>query len=107
MQNGNFIAGIDTDSNTATWMKRAVSENLTWQQEMNRIKGVSNGSVEATQPSMIGTDGIAAREESYKYTWTQDDDEIKITVPFTFKVIKLKLKVLFLPKSIKVKSRKI
>lgn len=114
MHNVDFVAGVDTDWNTSTWMKRAVSENLTWQQEMNRIKGGTSSSNAPTQPAMAGTDGVAAKEELF--TWTQDDDEIEITVDFSststtaesssFKIQKSKIKVTFLPKSIKVKYDK-
>ena len=54
IHNVGFVAGVDTDRN-AIWMQRAISENLTWQQEVNRIKGTSS----ETQPAAIGTDGTA------------------------------------------------
>ena len=95
IHNVGFVAGVDTDRNTAVWMQRAVSENLAWQQEMNRIKGSNE-----TQPSVIGTDGTEASERDF--TWTQDDEEIEIKVKFDT-LEKSKIKVSFMPKQINIK----
>lgn len=77
MHNVDFIAGIDTDGSSAEWMQRAVAENLAWHQTMNHVSGRSG----ATQPSHAGTDGAVAKE--INFTWTQDEEEIELTVPIT------------------------
>lgn len=91
-----FVAGVDTDRG-AEWMQRAISENLAWQQELNRVTGKSG----QLQPSHIGTEGKAAVEE--KFQWTQDDDELEITVMNDNSWEKSSLKISFLPRSIKIK----
>lgn len=47
MTNVDFVVGTDTDRG-AEWMKRAIAENLAWQQEMNKIQGKSE-----TQPWLL------------------------------------------------------
>ncbi|OEU11452.1 hypothetical protein FRACYDRAFT_276823 [Fragilariopsis cylindrus CCMP1102] len=74
MINVDFEAGIDTAGN-AEWMKRAVSENLAWQQGMN----AATGRKDQVQPAHAGTDGAVAEESNF--TWTQDEEEIELTVP--------------------------
>jgi CS domain len=105
MTNIDFVAGRDTDR-SAEWMVRAVSENVAWQQEYNQ----ATGQVGATQPSHVGTEGVAAKEE--KFTWTQEDDELEICIPLVdvddndgSAIDKSKLKVLFHPRSIVVKYK--
>ena len=95
MSNVDFLAGADT-STSAEWMQRATSENLAWQQEMNNISGKKG----ETQPGQAGTDGNVATEEDF--TWTQDEEEVEITVPFGAAIDKSKVKVSFLSRSVKV-----
>lgn len=96
LKNVPFEAGKDTNG-SAEWMKRAVSENLAWQQELNKV---TNRSSSERQPSTIGTDGKAAEEDNFK--WTQDDEEIELVVPLK-EVNKKLIKVSFLNRAIKVK----
>jgi hypothetical protein len=101
MTNIDFIVGRDTDR-SAEWMVRAVSENVAWQQGYNE----ATGNVGATQPSHVGTEGVAAKED--RFTWTQEDDELEICIPLVddnegSAIDKSKLKVLFHPRSIVVK----
>lgn len=97
MKNVPFVAGVDTDRG-AEWMRRAVSENVAWQQEMNQITGKTG----AMQPSAIGTDGREAVEENY--SWTQDDDEVEIVVTKSEGVINKKaVQISFLARSVLVK----
>jgi len=95
LQNVNFVAGVDTDG-TSEWMKRAVSENLSWQQEMNRVTGKTG----ETQPAQAGTDGTVAEEDNF--TWTQDDDEVELTVPFPAVINKRLVKVVFFSRAVRV-----
>lgn len=99
MTNVNFVVGEDTDRG-ATWMQRAVAENLAWQQEMNKVTGQTG----RTQPGQAGTDGKAAVEDSFE--WTQDDDELEITIPNlagdSVSLNKNSVKVVFLPRLIKI-----
>jgi len=78
MVNVDFVAGLDTAGN-AEWMRRAVSENLAWQQGLNEATGRS--SQQQIQPAHAGTDGSVAEESNF--SWTQDDEEIELTVPIT------------------------
>jgi hypothetical protein len=93
LKNVDFVPGVDTDGG-AEWMRRAVSENLAWQQtanEISRRKGVAP----------MGTDGNAAKETNF--SWTQDDDEVEISVPFDSPVDKNSIKVVFRNKSVLVR----
>ena len=94
MMNVDFVVGTDTDRG-AEWMKRAIAENLAWQQEMNKIQGKSE-----TQPPAAGTEGKAVQEAGFSFT--QDDDEVEVTVEFDENIDKKEIKVKFLPKSVQV-----
>ena len=94
MKNVDFVVGKDTDR-AAEWMAQAVSVNLAWQQEMNRIQGKSD-----TQPPAAGTEGKAVQEAGFSFT--QDDDEVEVIVEFDEDIDKKSIKVVFLPKSVKV-----
>jgi hypothetical protein len=89
------MAGVDTNRG-ATWMQRAVSENLVWQQEMNQL----TGQMGRTQPAQVGTEGKSAVEEEFE--WTQDEDELEIVVASDTAWDKKNIKVSFLAKSIKI-----
>ena len=52
------------------------------------------------QPAKAGEDGTVAQESNF--TWTQQDDEVEIVFPFEIDLDKKKLKVLFLPRSVKI-----
>ena len=94
MANVDFVVGRDTDRG-AEWMQRAISENLAWQQEMNKIQGKSE-----TQPPAAGTEGKAVQETGFSFT--QDDEEVEVTVQFDDDIDKKEIKVKFLPKSVAV-----
>ena len=96
LKNMPFVAGIDTDRG-ATWMQRAVSENVIWQQEMNEL----TGQMGRTQPAQLGTEGKSAVEETFE--WTQDEDELEIVVTNDTAWDKKMIKVFFLARSINVK----
>ena len=70
---------IDTISE---WMVRAPQENVAWQQMMNEVTGRQGDS----QPSVVGTDGVAAESTDGLYSWLQNDEEIEITVSLTKKI---------------------
>lgn len=94
MMNVDFVVGKDTDR-AAEWIQRAGAENLIWQAEMNKIQGNSD-----TQPPAAGTEGKAVQESGFAFT--QDDDEVEVTVEFDEDIDKKSIKVVFLPKSLKV-----
>lgn len=77
MTNVSFVAGVDTDG-SAEWMRRAISENLAWQQAMNEATGKSSKLKQMEQPAHVGTDGTVAQES--KFSWTQDEEEVELTV---------------------------
>ncbi len=77
-------------------MKRAVSENLAWQQEMNKVTGKDG----ETQPTAAGTEGKVAQESDF--SWTQDEEEIEIGVEFDEDIDKKAVKISFFPKSVLV-----
>jgi hypothetical protein len=102
MTNIDFVTGVDTDRGAA-WMRRAVSENLAWQQAANS----ASGNTGASQPAHKGTDGNVAQETNF--SWTQEDDDVEITVPLVHAAAafnKKLLKVSFKPKSVQVQYDK-
>ncbi|GMI47223.1 hypothetical protein TrCOL_g5678 [Triparma columacea] len=73
MKNVPFEVGKDT-AGGAEWMLKAVGENLSWQQEMNRVTNRGG----ETQPSNDGEDGKSKVEKGYE--WTQDGEEVEVVV---------------------------
>jgi hypothetical protein len=100
MANVDFVAGIDTDG-SAEWIRRAPSENLAWQQAMNEATGKSAKLKQMEQPAHAGTEGSVAQESNF--SWTQDEEEIELTVPITASgVNKKQLKVVYKPRVVTV-----
>ena len=100
MTNVDFEMGVDTDGG-AEWMRRAVSENLAWQQAMNEATGKSSKLKQMEQPAHAGTDGSVAQESNF--SWTQDEEEIELTVPISASgVNKKELKVVYKPRVVTV-----
>ena len=105
MANVDFEAGTDTDYGRAEWMRRAVPENLAWQQAMNAATGKSSA---LEQPAHAGTDGTVAQEDGF--SWTQDGDEVEVVVPLVGSgsgtsaspVNKKEVKVVFRPRYVAV-----
>ncbi|GMH78422.1 hypothetical protein TrLO_g12830 [Triparma laevis f. longispina] len=95
MSNVNFKVGEDTDPGS-TWMRRAVQENVDWQQEMNKVTNRTG----ELQPMKDGEGGVAKDEEGY--SWTQDSEEVEIVINFPSPVDKKKVKVKCKQKSILV-----
>ena len=99
MANVDFVAGVDTNGG-AEWMRRAISENLAWQQAMNEATGKSS-KLQQMQPAHAGTDGDVAQESNF--SWTQDEEEIELTVPISASgVNKKELKVVYKPRVVTV-----
>eukprot|EP00980_Cylindrotheca_fusiformis_P028919 scaffold22677_cov139-Cylindrotheca_fusiformis.AAC.3 len=96
IQNIGFEAK-DTDRG-AEWMQRATAENLAWQQEVNKVTNRKE-----TQPAAIGTEGNAAVEVNF--SWTQDEEEIEITVPLS-DIDKSMVQVSFLSRKVVVEYNK-
>jgi hypothetical protein len=74
IKNVSFVLGPDTAPD-ALWLRSAVTENLEYQMEMNRITGRKD-----VQPAAVG-DGKSKQEDGYSWTQTQDECEITIAVP--------------------------
>ena len=56
------------------WLVKAPSENIAWQQEVNKVTGRQGD----LQPNHAGTEGVSVDAEGY--SWTQTDEEIEMTV---------------------------
>lgn len=78
------------------WMQRATSENLIWQQELNKVTNKTSES----QPAAVGTEGNTAKESNF--SWTQDEEEVELSVPLQA-INKRLVKVNYLGKKVKVK----
>jgi len=76
------IETTDIIDTTSEWMVRAPSENVAWQQMLNEVTGGQGDS----QPSVAGTDGVAAESTDGLYSWLQNDEEIEITVSLSKKI---------------------
>lgn len=100
MANVDFEAGIDTDYGRAEWMRRAISENLAWQQAMNEATGKSPKLAQMEQPAHAGTEGSVAQESGF--SWTQDEEEVEITLPMKISVNKKEVKVIFHPRKVAI-----
>ncbi|EJK68973.1 hypothetical protein THAOC_09814 [Thalassiosira oceanica] len=71
---------IDTEDIVDTsreWLAKAPSENIAWQQEVNKVTGRQGD----LQPNHAGTEGVSVDAEGY--SWTQTEEEIEITVPLS------------------------
>ncbi|GMH92114.1 hypothetical protein TrST_g11947 [Triparma strigata] len=95
MSNVDFKVGEDTDPGSV-WMRRAVQENVDWQQEMNKVTNRTG----ELQPNKDGEGGVAKEEEGY--IWTQDGEEVEIVISFKKPVDKKKVKVKCKPKTLNV-----
>ena len=92
IHNQSFALGTDTDLNAA-WLEQAMTDNLEYQMEMNRITGRTD-----LQPALDGTDGKAKQEESF--IWTQTEEELEVTVPLPSDTSSKQVQVKFLPRSL-------
>merc|ERR1712238_137668 len=90
----NVDFSIDDMDPNSVWMKRAMSENLERQIEMNSATGVS-----AVQLGNAGEDGVAKEETGYQ--WTQTDDEVEIVIDIG-ELPKKEIRAVFLSHSVKV-----
>ncbi len=95
MRNVDFVIGADT-AGDAEWMKRAVGENVAWQQAMNEVTGKTS----AMQASNKGEDGNV--EDEGNFTWRQEDEEVELTVPLGGSINKRDVKVNFGTRTLKV-----
>ncbi|CAJ1954896.1 unnamed protein product [Cylindrotheca closterium] len=102
LQNVNFE--VHDTNRESQWMQRAISENLIWQQELNKVTNKTS----EVQPPAVGTEGNTAEENNF--SWTQDEEEVELSVlppmeessSFNKKLVK----VIFLSKKVKVKYDK-
>ena len=94
LRNVNFE--VHETNRESPWMQRATSENLIWQQELNKVTNRTS----ERQPAAVGTEGNTAEESNF--SWTQDEDEVELSIPLEA-VNKKLVKVTFLNKKVKVK----
>ncbi|KAL3937392.1 MAG: hypothetical protein SGBAC_007503 [Bacillariaceae sp.] len=108
LQNVSF--DVQDTNRESQWMQRATSENLVWQQELNKV---TNKSPAERQPAAVGTEGNTAKESNF--SWTQDEEEVEVSVPLPLEsssssslspVNKKLVKVTFLNQKVKVKYGK-
>ena len=106
------ITSEDVIDTTKEWLVRAPQENTAWQQTLNDITGRDG----QTQPDHAGTEGKAvvvdATNDECSYSWTQNDEEVEITISMKDLIIyaaatnmieKKLIKVVFQPQQIIVK----
>lgn len=99
-QNVSFSVGKDTAMD-AVWLQQATMSNLEHQVEMNAALGRTE-----TQAAIDGTDGAEKDEDGY--TWTQNEEEIELTVPLPNKDAKSKdVNVKYKPQSIEINCMKV
>jgi hypothetical protein len=110
------ITSEDVIDTTKEWLVRAPQENTAWQQTLNDITGRDG----QTQPDHAGTEGKAvvvdATNDECSYSWTQNDEEVEITISMKDLIIyaaaatnmieKKSIKVVFQPQHIIVKYNK-
>ena len=110
----NFLHNVDIEKQdiidtSKEWMIRAPQENVAWQQTVNEVTGRKG----ETQPNHAGTEGVAVEcvdaERGCSYSWTQNEEEVEITIPLSkkleegTKVNKRLVKVVFQPQKITAK----
>jgi CS domain len=99
LKNVSFYLGADTAPD-APWLKAAVTENLEYQLEMNKITGRSD----IQQPSVAGSDGKAKEEDGY--TWTQTETELEVVVLLPSDAVSKQVAVKFNPHKLNVSYQK-
>lgn len=93
----NFVMGKDTALD-AEWLKRATTENLEYQMQLNQITGRND-----VQPGVSGADGVAKKEEGY--TWTQTEEELELIVRLPVDATSKDVKCKYHPQSLQVSCR--
>jgi CS domain len=91
LQNRSFVLGVDTDFNTAAWLRTAVNDNLHYQQQIN----AATGQKDVVQAGVAGSDGQVQQEDGY--SWTQTEGEIEVVVPLPADATSKQVKVAFRP----------
>ncbi|KAG7341282.1 HSP20-like chaperone [Nitzschia inconspicua] len=88
----------------APWLQQAAMDNLEHQLQMNRMTGRSG---DERQPTVVGSDGVAQKEDGY--SWTQSEEEIELVVPLpettTGTTSKNDVSVIFKPKRVQVQVK--
>ena len=93
-------------SPNATWLQKAVVENLEYQKAMNEM----TGKMDALQPSADGEDGNSKVEQNGLYSWTQTDEEVELSLPLPSSssiITSRDIKVKFLSHQLSVKCQSI
>ena len=94
-------------SPNATWLQKAVGDNLEYQKAMNEM----TGKMDVLQPSADGEDGKSKLEQNGLYSWTQNEEEVELSLPlppsddFGYKSRDIQVK--FLSTNLRVKCRNI
>eukprot|EP00560_Eucampia_antarctica_P000455 CAMPEP_0197832964 /NCGR_PEP_ID=MMETSP1437-20131217/17132_1 /TAXON_ID=49252 ORGANISM="Eucampia antarctica, Strain CCMP1452" /NCGR_SAMPLE_ID=MMETSP1437 /ASSEMBLY_ACC=CAM_ASM_001096 /LENGTH=326 /DNA_ID=CAMNT_0043436657 /DNA_START=21 /DNA_END=998 /DNA_ORIENTATION=- len=105
IKNECFNLGIDT-SPDADWLKKSTIGNLEYQSAMNEV----TGKMDELQPSADGEDGNVKTEQNGLYSWTQNDEEVEISIalpqlPEKRIYSSADIKVKFLPSKLSVTCR--
>lgn len=94
LRNLSFHLGADTDEN-APWLRAAVTENLEYQLELNKITGRRD-----EQAGAAGSDGKTKEEDGY--SWTQTERELEVSIPLPIDATSQQIKVKFNPKKMEL-----
>jgi hypothetical protein len=97
LQHVSLTVGPDTAMD-APWLQAAMTHNLDYQKEQNRLLGKSGE--DAQQPAVAGSDGRAQQEAGYAWTQTEEELELIASVPTT--TVSKDIKVKFLPQHVQV-----
>ena len=95
-------------SPNATWLQKAVVENLEYQKAMNEVTGKKVD--DALQPSADGEDGKSKVEQNGLYSWTQTEEEVELSLPLPSSDVVITsrdIKVKFLSNQLSVKCQSI
>lgn len=99
LKNVSFFLGADTAPD-APWLKAAVTENLEYQLEMNKITGRKD----VVQAGVAGSDGQTKEEDGY--SWTQTEQELEVVVLLPADATSKQVTVKFHPHKLEVMHQK-
>lgn len=99
LTNISFFLGEDTAPD-APWLKAAVTANLEFQMELNKITGRSD----TQQPGVAGCDGKSTEEDGY--TWTQTEQELEVVVGMPSEASSKQVTIKFHPFKLEVSYQK-
>lgn len=96
-RNLSLRVGRDTSLDDAPWLKQALTDNLEYQMEQNRITGRND----QRQPLVDGQE-TSKVEENGRFSWTQTEAELEIKIPLPATTTSKSIKVNFKPQVLRV-----